>query len=535
MSQFSVLEELKRNNQYPMVFIGSGISKRYLVDFPGWEDLLEFFWKQLHQGKDFYAYLNNLRNVIKDRKPDLRETEIIYLTNIEAGTEIECIFNEKYYREEIEVDNFSQKQAYRLNISPFKKALSNRFGNYSIKPEMNDELNFFKKFLNKTQIILTTNYDLFIEDCYNSINESGVKKYIGQNGFFEQTEGWAELFKLHGSVEEPGSIIISKEDYAKFENNSILISARIISLLINSPIIFLGYSLTDMNIRKILKDFSSSLNANDIKKMGSRIIIVERDEGRQDIVENKIYDNDLNCEYTVLKTDNFLKLFKEITEINQGVSPSEVRKYQHIIKQLIVDSGKKGSLNSLLVAPEQLDEIEKRIGDEKLVVALGDTTYIFRMPDLMTYIYDYIFEENSIHTDIALRYVATQNINSRIPFIKYTQSVDLEKTQLNHVEKEKIKQRINNQSSLKVAISSINISHKIKINSLSEIKEQKFKRDKELDIVSFNVRKISIDELEIYVKGKVEELKEKEATTMSTSMRRLLLIYDIIKYKRDNA
>ncbi|VDZ04807.1 Uncharacterised protein [Escherichia coli] len=30
---------------YPIVFIGSGISKRYLENYPTWEELLNEYWK----------------------------------------------------------------------------------------------------------------------------------------------------------------------------------------------------------------------------------------------------------------------------------------------------------------------------------------------------------------------------------------------------------------------------------------------------------------------------------------------------------
>lgn len=113
--------------------------------------------------------------------------------------------------------------------------------------------------LMKAQIILTTNYDTFIEDEYNSQSKYGIKKYIGQQGFFKQTVGYAELYKIHGCTTEASSLIINDEDYRRFDKDSVLISAKIISMLLHSPIIFLGYSLTDRNIRKIIKDFTGHL------------------------------------------------------------------------------------------------------------------------------------------------------------------------------------------------------------------------------------------------------------------------------------
>ena len=37
------LEKLVDNNEFPIVFIGAGIPKRFLVDFPNWTDLLKKF------------------------------------------------------------------------------------------------------------------------------------------------------------------------------------------------------------------------------------------------------------------------------------------------------------------------------------------------------------------------------------------------------------------------------------------------------------------------------------------------------------
>ena len=37
------LEKLVDNNEFPIVFIRTGIPKRFLVDFPNWTDLLKKF------------------------------------------------------------------------------------------------------------------------------------------------------------------------------------------------------------------------------------------------------------------------------------------------------------------------------------------------------------------------------------------------------------------------------------------------------------------------------------------------------------
>lgn len=522
----NVLRNLQHNNEYPIVFVGSGMSRRYLHEFPDWESMLGFFWSELKEERGFYSFLNELRQNIKNSNQDLSDSDIDYLTNITAGSTIEQRYNLKFFSQEITIPHFDQEKAFRTKISPFKVAVSQKFNSYKVKEEMSDEFQIYTKFLSKSQIIITTNYDKLIEDEVNSIDKSSIKKYIGQKGFFEQTDGWAEIYKIHGCVDQPDSIILSKEDYDFFDKNSILISAKIISMLINSPIIFIGYSLKDRNVRKIIKDFSSSLTAREITHLSNKIIIVEREEGLEEIIEQRILDKELGCEYTVIKTDNYSALFDILSNIDQGIPPSDVRKYQRVIKKLIVDRGRKGSLNTLLISPEALEDIENRLGDEKLIVALGDTTYIFKMPNLLSYIEDYFFRGTEIHTDIALRFVASQSSNSRIPFLKHVKDVDIEKTNLHPVEKEKIRQRILGSTGVDQCLKSIPTSYRIKAHSIKEIINMKFKPEKEFDVVSYNHDRISIGELGEYIRSRLEQFKKSGLLSLPSTFRRVLMIYD---------
>lgn len=393
---------------------------------------------------------------------------------------------------------------------------------------MDEEYKLFVKMLLKTQIILTTNYDTFIEDSYNSSGIHSITKYVGQRGFFGESFNYAELYKLHGCASSPEEITLTKNDYLRFEKNSVLITAKIVSMMLTSPIIFLGYSLTDVNMRKIIRDFTSSLADSEVEMLEERLILVEWLENEQGLVEEVLTDRDLGCKLKVLKTDNYGLIFDKISKVDQGIAPSEVRKYQHVIRKLIVDSGRKGDLNTLLVAPNQLEEIERRIGDGKLVVALGDATYIFQMPDLLSYIYNYFYEPEPLHTDIALRFIASQIPSSRIPFLKYVKDVDIDKTNLHPFEKDKIKSRITTYTDASVCIRNINASYKIRRGSLKSILDLKYHPIKEFDVISYNALTIDKDELNEYIKSKLEEFKSEGARSLPTSFRRLIMIFDFI-------
>ena len=48
-------------------------------------------------------------------------------------------------------------------------------------------------------------------------------------------------------------IVITAEDYERFDKKYELIRAQLLSLFIHHPIIFMGYTITDENIRAILQ------------------------------------------------------------------------------------------------------------------------------------------------------------------------------------------------------------------------------------------------------------------------------------------
>ncbi|MBV1820427.1 SIR2 family protein [Anaerosalibacter bizertensis] len=401
----NTLDLLVRNNEFPILFIGSGISKRYLKNYPSWQELLKEIWEDIGISKDFYGYLNLTKKELRDNNYD---KDIDFEVNVRVADELENKIDNIFYNDNFKIDNLDQKTAYEEEISPFKKLLSNRFIKYEYKKDMEDELELFEKMILKSQIILTTNYDNFIEDSYNEISKHEIKKYVGQNGFFQQTPGYAEIYKIHGCSTDPNSLVITSRDYREFDKKSVLISSKIISMLLHSPIIFLGYSLKDRNIRKIIKEFSSSLNRRERNSLGKRIILINREKGQEKIIEEINTDANLGCRMTILRTDNYAEVYRKISSINQGVAPSEIRRYQHVIKKLIISRGKKCQLDTLLMSPNELEDIEETLNNKNLVIAIGDKAIIYKMPSTVQYMYEYISENYNQNIDVILRFIAAQ-------------------------------------------------------------------------------------------------------------------------------
>jgi len=527
MQDMGILEMLKKNNEFPILFIGSGISKRYLEGYPKWIDLLEEVWSEYNQSDvKFYNMLNKTKNNLK--KEILDSKNLDFCINIETAQKLEEIINEAFNNEKIDIPGLTAKEVYDNNCSPFKYLLAERFSKYNIKRDKTKEIESFSRMILKSQVIFTTNYDSFIEDQYNLKSNYSIDKYIGQKGLFQSTPDYAEIYKLHGCMSQPNSIVITKEDYQKFDENSVLISAKIISMLLYSPIVFLGYSLTDRNVRKIIKDFSKSLSSNEKKKLKKRIVIVEYKEGEKKLLEDTEYDRELDCPYTVIKTDNYKEIYDEISKINQGLAPTEIRRYQHVIKKLIVDRGKEGTLDTLLVSPNELDAIEDTIKNKNIAIALGDRATLFIAPTIVDYCISYINEDFNQNIDVILRFLANRSQSERVPMLRYINAENLEKSTISKREKEKNKNYLDKHNRLEKEMN--DIPYKKKYEDFEAIlKENQSNDSKIYQYIAYNIDNLNLEKIKRYILEKLNEIKQQGEIKVGTQLRRLCLIYDLYK------
>lgn len=60
----SILDNLIEKNEFPIIFIGAGISKRYLENYPSWEQLLESLWNVAND-TNLYSYINKVNENLK--------------------------------------------------------------------------------------------------------------------------------------------------------------------------------------------------------------------------------------------------------------------------------------------------------------------------------------------------------------------------------------------------------------------------------------------------------------------------------------
>ncbi len=115
-------------------------------------------------------------------------------------------------------------------------------GKYSI------EIEKLKKV--KPHAVITTNYDNLLEKIFPH-----YQSIVGHDIVTVNYSSYGEIMKIHGSVENPESIVINNSDYIEFYKKKKYISAKLLTYFIEHPLFFFGYSVNDSNIQSILSGF----------------------------------------------------------------------------------------------------------------------------------------------------------------------------------------------------------------------------------------------------------------------------------------
>jgi hypothetical protein len=101
--------------------------------------------------------------------------------------------------------------------------------------------------------IITTNYDQFLEIVFPDYSP-----IVGQQIIRGPIVSIGEIFKIHGCASQPGSLVFTKSDYDEFMRKKKYLSAKMLTYFSEHPLLFIGYSASDPNIRAILSDIDEA-------------------------------------------------------------------------------------------------------------------------------------------------------------------------------------------------------------------------------------------------------------------------------------
>jgi hypothetical protein len=238
-----VTEILKLKNCQPILFIGSGLTRRYASE-PNWHELLKVVGEKCPEIKPYDFYRQEFGNPI-----DISEyfAEIIHKWAWGAGS--------NNFPKELSSGSNSKQIYLKQMIVDYLESTVENFDINLLNEDQRNEIEALQSI--KPHAIITTNYDSVADKIFPD-----YEKIIGQQVIKMNNISVGEILKIHGCVSKTESLVLTKQDYDLFTKKQKYLSAKLLTYFAEHPLIFIGYNGDDPNIKSIIGDIDEIISPN---------------------------------------------------------------------------------------------------------------------------------------------------------------------------------------------------------------------------------------------------------------------------------
>lgn len=315
MKKEDLIDLLERKHSAPFLFIGSGFSKHYL-NTPKWDELLHFFAEN---------HINSYYTRLESKDLSIVAKEIAKERNDAFWRRP----NEDSFKKEFQEKIISSSSVLKYEISDHLKKITLK----GIPEKFTEEIELLKGI--NLDGIITTNWDDLTEILFPKF-----RAYVGQDELiFAPTFNVGEIYKIHGSVHNPESLILTIDDYTKYNEKNAYLAAKLTTIFIEHPIIFLGYSISDTNVQQILSSIVKCLNSDNIQKLQNNLVFVEWSSEDKDVFWVEKYDilmgNEALLPVTRIITNNYKEVYKCLQVFKREIPAHILRIYKESFYQIV--------------------------------------------------------------------------------------------------------------------------------------------------------------------------------------------------------
>ncbi|MDR6411386.1 SIR2 family protein [Paraburkholderia terricola] len=301
-----VTDILKEHHAGVFLFIGSGAARRYL-GLEDWAGLLRKFCSETRNFDYYFASSNgHLPSVASMLAQDFHEVWWNSDSYAESRDKHKGKITDKSSALRVEICDYL-KQRSAINLA---------------KNTYADEISALDKL--SLDGIVTTNWDTFLEDLFPR-----WKVYVGQEQLlFSTPQSIGEIYKIHGDIKTPRSLILTAEDYAGFNERNAYLAAKLITIFVEHPVIFMGYSATDDNILGLLHSIAACIGERNLSKLRNNLIFVHRlrDGQKEGVSESSVLIGRERVPVTEIRTNDFSQVYRAI-ETKKRAIPSHILRF----------------------------------------------------------------------------------------------------------------------------------------------------------------------------------------------------------------
>lgn len=515
----------------PFIFVGAGLSFRY-YNLPRWNDLLRDLSKFANPNNPFaYAnYLQKAKQEIQDKQIEYFGEEEKFLVSPLIAQHMESDFNKRFLNHDPNCLNSlgytgeSNELIAAGKMTPFKLLIKLYLEDkITLTDIYRHEIDQLKKIENHVRGFITTNYDNFLEHHF-----AQFQLCIGQEELFNHRFSYSGMiYKLHGCLSDPESIILTSSDYKKVDDKSQYLAAKLLTYFIESPIIFLGYSISDIYIKNIIRNISLCLNEENKRSLSNQLIFIEYVDSPEKETISSIEESGLMITQFCLYDYN--KLYNALQGATTALSVGVLRSIESQIVELL--KAKDPNKATVYYAS---DLSNPHLTDDKLGIYIGDKDVV------KTYGYK-SYEARDIYEDAIFnnkQFDAEQLIQATIPSIKHSISsskLPLYKY-LNNIQNDKKQQvskyLINNIEDINLPKLSQKLMEYAKtISKIEDIQLLNLTKQEEINLILAKIENFNLEEIVQYLKENFKECIN--ARVISTNFKKIITVLDFLQNKKN--
>ncbi|MBM7245177.1 SIR2 family protein [Rhodococcus fascians] len=134
--------------------------------------------------------------------------------------------------------------------------------------------------------VVTTNYDSLYEDAFNAAHRSASISVLPR-GDVVANQPW--LLKMHGDVEDPDSIVLSRRDFVQYDAERRPLGSIVQSLMSTGHLVVIGASMTDDNVLRLAHEVLAMNARYDQERVLGTVITL-----RPDAIRSALWKGDFD-------------------------------------------------------------------------------------------------------------------------------------------------------------------------------------------------------------------------------------------------
>ncbi|KVR44248.1 hypothetical protein WK18_16055 [Burkholderia ubonensis] len=337
--------QLQAHSSGPFLFAGSGLSRRYL-GLDDWAGLLRRFCQHI---KPYEYYLSSANGDLPSVAAAMAED-----------------FHEVWWtRDEYAASREKHSKKIGERTAPLRVVICDYLKSVG-KPDLSQS-DFADELAALSQLnvdgIITTNWDTFLQSLFPD-----YRVYVGQDELlFSNPQSIGEIYKIHGCVNTPRSLVLTSADYKDFNERNAYLAAKLITIFVEHPVIFMGYSLHDDNIISLLKAICACIGSDKLQQLNNNLIFVQRTRELEDdsISQTVIALEKTQIPITLIKAKSFVGVYQAIESTKRKIPARVLRYCKEQLYELVKTTEPHGKL--VVVDVDQVNGRE----DIEFVVGVG--------------------------------------------------------------------------------------------------------------------------------------------------------------------